>query len=143
MPLPSTRQSHMDIHMGKSPAVDDNHQIDDIAYKRNIVAKTAAYTVLPSESGTFFTTLGATAAVTFTLPAFADGLEYTFFNAVDQNMTVASGTADKMMVINDIAADSVAFSSASEKIGGVVTVVSDGTYWFVQQHCTNTLTVST
>lgn len=103
-------------------------------FRRVVSAKTADYTVKESECGTLFTTTGASAAVNFTLPtADADnvGLWYEFFNAADQNMTITSGTADKMVVFNDVAADSIAFSTASEKIGGGVRVVSDGSKWLV------------
>ena len=60
MPLPSTRQDQMDVFHGKAPNIDDNHQIDDISYMQNVVAKTADYSVLVKESGTCFTTTAAT-----------------------------------------------------------------------------------
>ena len=131
MATPTTRQSHMKVHMGKSAAVDDNHQVDNIAYKRNVVAKTSDYTILAKESGTCVTTTGAADAVTLTLPVPTDGLEYLIVNTVDQNLTVASGTADKMVFLNDAAADSIAWSTASEKIGAGGLFVSDGTLWLV------------
>jgi hypothetical protein len=93
--------------------------------------KTASYTVLDSDNGTLFTNKGASGAVTFTLPATAKkGLEYTFFAVANQNLVVASGTADKMVVFNDAAADSIAFQTASEIIGGAVRVVGDGDLWY-------------
>lgn len=100
-------------------------------FKRPVTAKTAAYTVKESECGTLFTTRGASGAVTFTLPAASgnSGLWFEFFNVADQNMTVA--TADEELVaMNDLTADSIAFSTSSEKIGGGVRVVCDGTSWF-------------
>lgn len=103
------------------------------AYEK-IAAKAASYQVLPTDLGALFTTTGASGAVTFTLPAFADiqtGWNARFFNTVDQNMIVAAATADadKMVAFNDVAADSIAFSTASEKIGAGVEVVYDGTKW--------------
>lgn len=101
---------------------------------RKVSAKTASYTVLESESGTLFTTSGASGAVTFTLPALANvaaGTWFEFFNVADQDMIVASGDADKMVVFNDAAADSIAFSTAAEQIGSGVRVVSDGALWLV------------
>ena len=128
--------------MGKSPAVDDNHIIDDISYMTNVVAKTADYTVLAKETGTLFTTEGATGAVTFTLPTIADGLSYKFINAEDVDMTV-TGTANLMVAFNDAEATSVAFSTDSAKVGGWVEVVSDGTKWMAMTGGTgNTLSVS-
>ncbi len=92
MPGPATYQTQMDIHMGKMPSVDDNYQIDDIAMKFNVVAKAIAYTCLPSESGTYFTTEGATAATVFTLPAVADseGVVLWFYVAEDFAMTITA-----------------------------------------------------
>ena len=131
MPVPSTRQSHMSVHMGKSAAVDDNHQIDNLAFKMNVLAKTADYTILPSESGSIFTNRGATAAVNFTLPADADGLVYYFAVIADFELKVTCDTADTMVDFNDVAADSVAYTTASEHIGGGLMVFNDGTQWVV------------
>lgn len=95
-------------------------------------AKTAAYQVTKLDSGTIFHTTGATAAVTFTLPPITDGPFYFMFvNGADVDMTVASKVADTAVTFNDLAADSVAFSTSSEKIGGVIEVICDGTTLFV------------
>jgi len=51
-------------------------------------------------------------------------------------MTITSGTADKMTAFNDLTADSIAFSTASEKIGGAVIVIADGTGWLVFPYTT-------
>lgn len=99
---------------------------------RNVVTKTADYTVLDTDNGTLFETTGAAGAVNFTLPATAKrGLRFGFYNAADQNMTVTAGTADTMVAFNDIAADSVAFSTTSEKVGGMFEVIGTGTKWLV------------
>lgn len=83
------------------------------------VAKTADYSVLASDHGQRFSTLGATGSVTFTLPATATaGLRYEFCSMADQNMVIASGTADSIITDGDLAADSVTYSTASHKIGG-------------------------
>lgn len=95
-------------------------------------AKTASYTVVKEDSGTLFHTTGATAAVVFTLPKISEGPFYfMFINGADQDMTVTAGTADTAVTFNDLAADSVAFSTSSEKIGGTVEVICDGTTLFV------------
>lgn len=92
---------------------------------------TANKTVLESEAGTLFLSAGA-GAVTFTLPATPKaGLEYSFYNAVNQNMTITCATTDIMIVYNDVAADSVALSTASELIGGSFRVIGDGSKWLV------------
>lgn len=95
-------------------------------------AKTASYQVTKEDTGTIFHTTGATAAVTFTLPPITDGPFYfVFINGADVDMTVASKVADTAVTYNDLAADSVAFSTSSEKIGGAVEVICDGTTLFV------------
>jgi hypothetical protein len=100
---------------------------------RKTVAKTADYTVTDADRNTRFTNAGAVGAVIFTLPATAKlGLEYWFNVVADQNVTVTAGTADTMIVFNDIAADSVAFSTASEKVGGALHVYGDGAKWVVE-----------
>ena len=95
-------------------------------------AKTADYQVTKEDSGTIFHTTGATAAVNFTLPPITDGPFYfSFVNGADQNLTVTAKAADTAVTYNDLTADSVAFSTSSEKIGGSVDVFCDGTTLFV------------
>jgi len=131
MPLPSTRQSHMDVFHGMAPNVDDNHIIDDLAFLFNVVAKTADYTCKVSESGTCFTTEGATVAVTFTLPAVAssDNVCYWFYSAEDVAMTIAA-PANTMVAGNDATATSIAFDQATQIVGAGAMVVCDGSLWY-------------
>lgn len=85
---------------------------------RKIMDYTADHTVTEAENGVCFTNKGAAGTVIFTLPATAkEGLVYTFFGAADQTLTVASGTADKIITNNDLAADSVSFATSGEIIG--------------------------
>jgi len=120
---------------GRYVEVDANGVIPNIAFYRQIIPKTASFTVLRTQSGAVFTTTGATAAVNFTLPAINTGpWWFEFFNGADQSMTVTSGTADTIVTFNDLQADSVAFSTASEKIGGHIIAFTDGTTLFVVAH---------
>ena len=96
---------------------------------KTVTAKTSDYTVTAAESGTIFTTEGAGGAVIFTTPAVGAGLHYWFINAENQDMTVTAGSADTMVTFNDVTADSVGFATSSEKVGGGVFIVSDGTKW--------------
>lgn len=101
--------------------LDDEHMVTPFtALQSGIwIAKTADYTVTAADNGSRFSTLGAAGAVNFTLPTTAtQGLRYEFCAMADQNMTVTSGTADTIITDGDLAADSVAFSTASHKIGG-------------------------
>lgn len=87
---------------------------------RRVIAKTADYTILKSDHGTLFTNVGAMGAVAFTLPAVADagGFEVGFWVVADQSVTIASaGSNDNIVFFNDAAADSLAISTMSEKIG--------------------------
>jgi hypothetical protein len=94
-----------------------------------IVAKTAAYTVKASESGTIFTTVGATAAVTFTLPKITEGpFMFWFVNCVDLALTISSETADTLLTLNDAStADSLVFNTTATRIGASAWVICDGT----------------
>lgn len=110
-----------------------------------VLAKTADYTVKPYESGTLFTTRGASGAVEFTLPATAyKGLSYTFYNVADQTMKVTAGTADTMVTYKDATATSISFAQTDEKIGGAVKVIGDGIGWlvFLMSEETQTVTVA-
>jgi len=94
--------------------------------------KTASYTCTKYDSGTVFHTAGATASVNFTLPQIADGpFWFKFISGADVDMTITSAVADTIITFNDVAADSVAFSTSSEKIGGAVEVYCDGTSLYV------------
>lgn len=115
-----------------------------------MVAKTADYTVNPlvDRAGTIFTTRGATGAVIFTLPSIASGqhkgLFYDFLNLVDQNMTIAAPAVDTLVAVHDLAADSVIYSTSSQKIGALARAIWDGTAWAVVNLSTaNALTVNT
>jgi len=99
-----------------------------------VLAKTTAYTITGAEgSGTTFTNRGATASVTFTLPAAAAryaGHRYFFRGLADYAVVVAAATADTLVTTNDIAADSVAIATSSQIIGGKIEAFCDGTQWY-------------
>jgi hypothetical protein len=120
---------------------------DPIGYSsvepRIMVAKSASYVVTDADAGTHFTTAGAVGAVTFTLPTVAKrDLVFWFTNVVDQNMIVLAGTADTIITMNDVAADSVALQTASQKVGGTFKVVGDGAKWIVVPHVYSGQTVT-
>lgn len=60
-----------------------------LGYARPVTAKTSGYTVLNTDTGTFFTNLGASGSVTFTLPALTTGLTYDFERLADQTVTIS------------------------------------------------------
>jgi hypothetical protein len=106
-------------------------------------AKTADYTVVAADNGTHFTTKGAAGAVIFTLPAIGAGYRFRFTAEADQNMTVTA-PANKLVTFNNLTATSVAFSTAGNKIGASVEIVSnsDGTKFIALPHGANTMTVA-
>jgi hypothetical protein len=111
------------------------------------VAKTANTTLLAKDAGNLFTNEGASGAVTFTLPAIAPNLLFAFRVVADQTVTIASAEGDNVVAFNDASADSVAFSTAGQKVGGGVIVHSNlaGTKWYVRNISAgaNTVTVAT
>ena len=108
------------------------------------VAKTANYTVgtvATDVAGTIFTNRGAAGAVTFTLPSPTAGTYYFFASVVAQTMTVTAGSAIAV-TINNAAATSIAFSTASQQIGSFAVAIADGTSWHLVNLSNNTATVA-
>lgn len=124
---------------------------DDYANKNSYypwlreITKTANYTVTSADNGTLFDNLGASGAVVFTLPTLAVGLCFGFHVQADANVTISSAAGDDMVVPNDASADSVAFSTGGDKIGGLVKIYSNpaATKWIVEKPCSNAMTWAT
>lgn len=115
-----------------------------LEFSFSMTAKTADYTVTAGDYGKVFTTRGAEAAVTFTLPAASSankGKWLGFLNVADQNIFVA-GPDEGLVVFNDLTADSIGFKTSSEKIAGAFVAISDGTSWIVLPVATETQTIS-
>lgn len=145
MPTSSTYQTTGMLEFdGRAAGIDGNGFIVDIAEKRKVSVKSASYTVKLNESGTWFVSYGATAAVVFTLPAVAssDGCVYRFYNASDVSMGIASAEGDNVVAKNELAADTVTFQTTSELIGGCIEVFSDGTLWYVCHMAEELVTVT-
>jgi hypothetical protein len=122
----------MPQHQGMSPGLNAYGQVPNLAWYPRMSAKNADYTIKTSESGTVFTNVGATKAINFTLPAIGDGPFYfKVLIGADYGVTITSAVADTIITFNDAAADSVAFSQASEIMGGSMEVFCDGTSLFV------------
>lgn len=103
---------------------------------------TADKVVSEAEAGQLFIAGGA-AQITFTLPSPKRGLEYSFYNAVDQNMVVTCSTTDVLVIFNDTQADSVALSTAGQKIGGSFRAIGTGTRWLIVPNAWAGQTVTT
>lgn len=111
---------------------------------RAFSAKTAAYQIVVDDIGKVFTNRGASGAVTLTLPVTSTiptGWWCEVFVVADQDVTVASsGSADDIVTFNDAGADSVAFSTSSEKIGAGAMLMWDGTSWLCKLNVNETQT---
>lgn len=97
----------------------------EFSYFKNVVAKTAAYTVVYGDAGTMFTNRGAGGSVTFTLPAARKAFFIGFARVAAQNIVITPTGGAK---INNGSADT-ALTTANN--GGFI-VFSDGTDWFCQ-----------
>lgn len=126
--------NEMPTFMGRGVGLGIYDQIDNLAWLPKIRAAIVDTTLVSSQSGSFFTTEGATEAeIEFTLPAVADGpWVFDFFNAEDINMKVSAHTAGELVVFNDVAGDSISYSTANEKIGGAFRVFCNGVKVYVQ-----------
>lgn len=91
---------------------------------RRTVDQATSVTVLASQNGSLFTTAGASGAVVFTLPTLAAGLRFMFMNVVDQNMTITSADASKLVGVHNAGATSIAASTSSQKIGAILECVA-------------------
>lgn len=102
----------------------------------------AAYTFVAEDTGTYFI---ADAAITFTLPTAAaafKGCWGTLINGADTTLTLAATTNGDLVYFNDLAANTLALSTSSEKIGGVWKFVCDGTKWYCMPMMDEVQTVS-
>ena len=106
------------------------------------MAKTNDYTATAADSGKLIIMNKAT-AVGLTLPTVAAG-KGCFWWVANQGagaLTITGGTADVMVGKNAAAADTAAFSSVNEIIGGCCLITCDGTNYFVfnMSLCTMTM----
>jgi|SaaInl7_150m_RNA_FD_contig_21_362027_length_868_multi_8_in_0_out_0_2 hypothetical protein len=129
MPTPSTQQRYMDVHEGKSPAVDGDLILRNMIWSPKFVTSVVDLTLDAKDTGTWYMNTAATeASIVYTLPAISTGPWIFFFVAVaDVTLSVAAATADTLLAFNDAEADSIAFSTSSEKRGGIIMAYCDGT----------------
>lgn len=100
-------------------------------WARPVEAKTASYTVLPSDSGKMFTNRGASGSITLTLPtsgSYLNGWSIDVFVIASQTIVIATATADTLAAHNDLAYDSVTLPATP---GQHARVFHDGTQFCV------------
>jgi len=116
------------------------------AYDTAPIAKTAAYAVLATDHGRLFTNRGATASVTFTLPAVTNlpaGFTVSFFAVSNYGLVVASnGSSDNIVALNDAGADTITCTTTSRMIGANVKLLWDGLGWLAIEGAGATYTVA-
>jgi len=113
--------------------------------QRELITTTASVTLTAYDVGKTVCNVGATGAVTVTLPTPASckgGDDILVLSCADQDLIVASGTADTLITLNDVEADSVALSTAGEKAGGGFLFTCVGSKWHVATLCEETQTVT-
>ncbi len=103
-----------------------------VGMKRKTKAHTTSHTIRVADSGRVLTNRGASGTVTFTLPApdsDFDGVDFYTLSHATQVITVATATADTLVTVNDVAADSI---SSENKAGAWMHVYCDGTQWYAE-----------
>lgn len=113
---------------------------------REVVALAASTTLGNGDLGKTFTNRGATGTVTITLPTPSGdnaGGEIRVRVVAAQTVTVNCATTDKIVILNDAAADSVSFATSNEQIGAAGMFESDGTNWFFSHISAGAATLTT
>lgn len=84
-----------------------------------------------------------TSAITLPANGATAGTIITFVNTDDSNMSIIAATPDTLITRNDLAADSVIFSTTANKVGASCRVISNGTYWILTNQSDCTMTINT
>ena len=116
--------------------------------ERELITTTASITLTTYDLGKTVCNVGASGAVTITLPAAANcvpGGDILILSCADQNLQVSAANAGELIALNDVAANSVALSTSSEKAGGGFLLTCVGAKWHVAclAEETQTVTVAT
>lgn len=105
-----------------------------------VTSKTADYTVLSGDSGTFFDNTGAGGSVNFTLPTAAAGLHYYIYTDAVQTVTVTAGTSTTIRIGSSISASAGNITNNTAGTGIHLVAIS-ATQW-VAQDATGTWTIN-
>lgn len=97
----------------------------------NVLAKTADYTVLATDSFSVFTNEGTIAKRNNTLPSAAAGLEYTFVVQDSDGVTVTAATGDT--ITDSVTVSAAAGNIDSTDVGASLTLIAiNATEWVVK-----------
>ncbi len=108
------------------------HSFDNTFSK--VIEKSASYTVTADDNNALIVQDGSAGAVTFTLPAItaSKGMRFRFYNTDNQNMVIASAAAGDLIALGNAAANTVTFSTTSQKVGACAEVIGlDNASWLV------------
>ena len=97
-------------------------------------SKTASYTIVANDNFSHFDNTGAGGAVTFTLPAIANGYIFGFTGMVNQNLLVTSNEGTNMVLLNNASLSTAAYQTSGQIIGASFRIYSNaaGTKWIVE-----------
>lgn len=121
---------HVDEYLARRQLVAAGCVFDDdpFSYKAGLGNRvervTATTDTLSADQNGMLLIYSNAASVTVTLPAIKAGLVYDLLREGDEEFIVVSPTADNVIVGNDLEADGVTFTTASEHIGAQVRVES-------------------
>ena len=115
---------------------------------RELITTTASVTLTSFDLGKTVCNVGATGSVTITLPSpgsCTPGGDILVLSCAAQDLTVAAATNGDLITFGDVAANSVALSTASEQAGGAFLLTCVGSKWHVAELTgeTQTVTVAT
>ena len=115
------------------------------SYKRTVAKTDAAVTLEDGDRDIQYTNTGVSAPQTFTLPDTPKkDLAFYFYATDDEHLAVASNGAGEIIAEGSAAASTVTLDTASQRIGGSMAIIGDGTSWKVHNTSAggNTITVA-
>ena len=95
-----------------------------VAITSDVNTKTAAYSVAATDKGKVFDNYGATGSITYTLPAWALGLQYTFTVSTAQSVVINPPDTSIILRLTDAVGDSIWADAAGESVTLVATGIS-------------------
>lgn len=124
------RDGVADVRVTSGPTLNGNGSIRS---DEKIVAKTGNYTILFTDTESFFTNTGAAGTVNFTLPTAAAGRTYTFYIDASQTLTITAGASTTIRIAGT--ASAAAGNITSNTVGNCITLVAiSATQWVAKNH---------
>jgi hypothetical protein len=112
-------------------------------HERELIVATASVTLTNFDAGKTVCNVGASGAVTVTLPdpaTFPPGADVIVLSCADQNLIVSC--ASKLITFGNATASSVALQTSNEKLGGGFRLTAVGSKWHVAVMCEETQTIT-